>query len=87
MASQPLQRSHYQEVRIMNKSILSLIIFGVALAVVCMPDAMLTVGIILGLAIATIQLSWHILQAFSSASEHRLLPPLRNRPVIRRKAA
>jgi hypothetical protein len=71
----------------MNKSILSLIIFGVALAVVCMPDAMLTVGIILGLAIATIQLSWQILQAFSSASEHRLRPPVRSTPIIRRKAA
>lgn len=55
----------------MDKSILSLIVIGIALAALHVPHTLLTVGIIGCLAIATIRLSWSILEAFSQPSASR----------------
>lgn len=52
----------------MDKSILSLIIVGIALAVLHVPHILLPLGIIGFLAIAAIKLSWTILETFSAPS-------------------
>ncbi len=52
----------------MNKSILSLIILGIALAFLHVPHAMITVGIIGCLVAAAVRLSWAVLQSFSQPS-------------------
>lgn len=57
----------------MNKSILSLIMVGIALAILHVPHAMLTLGIIACLVAATVQLFWAVLQSFSQ-------PAVRSQP-------
>lgn len=54
----------------MDKSILSLIFIGIALAVLHVPHTLLTVGIIGCLVIATIKLFWTVLETFSAPSVH-----------------
>ncbi len=51
----------------MNKSILFLVVFGFALAVFCVPHAMLTLSIIIGLVILSIKLFWKVLEGFSTS--------------------
>lgn len=52
----------------MDKSILSLVVIGIILAVLHVPDVLLTLGIIGCLAIATIKLFWTVLETFSAPS-------------------
>ncbi|MGB7248818.1 MAG: hypothetical protein WBC73_07760 [Phormidesmis sp.] len=52
----------------MNKSILLLTIAGIALAILHMPNFMLTMAIITCLVTATVKLFWAMLQAFSTPS-------------------
>jgi hypothetical protein len=54
----------------MNKNILLLVIIGVALAILHVPEVTLTLALIAGLAIAAIRLSWIVLQAFSTPAAH-----------------
>ncbi|MEL6780540.1 MAG: hypothetical protein AAFO06_25215 [Cyanobacteria bacterium J06597_16] len=56
----------------MNKRILALILFGVALAMMHMPEVMITVGIITGLVMVTTKLFWSVLQSFSGPVEDAL---------------
>ncbi len=53
----------------MNKSILSLIAVGIALSILHVPEIMVTVGIIGGLAILAIKLCWSVLQSYSQPSQ------------------
>lgn len=52
----------------MDKSIFSLIVIGIILAVLHVPHTLLTLGVIGCLAIATIKLFWTVLETFSSPS-------------------
>ncbi len=52
----------------MDKSILSLIIAGVALVMVHVPHVGLTLGIIGGLSIVAIKLIWMVIQEFSQST-------------------
>ncbi|MGB3292640.1 MAG: hypothetical protein WBB01_06630 [Phormidesmis sp.] len=52
----------------MDKSILSLIVIGIALAFLHVPHTVLTLGIIGFLAIAAIKLFWTVLEIFSTPS-------------------
>ncbi len=49
----------------MDKSILSLVILGIALAVLHSPHFVITVGIIMLLVITTTKLLWRLLDAYS----------------------
>ena len=53
----------------MDKSILFLIILGIALAFLHVPHTVLTLGIIGFLLIATIKLSWLMMEALSGSEE------------------
>ena len=53
----------------MNKSILFLIVLGVALAVLHSPHGVLTVGIIGLLVTGVVNLFWSILESFSQPSQ------------------
>ena len=53
----------------MDKSILSLIILGIALAVLHVPHTVLTLGIIGFLLIAAIKLSWLVMESLSGSEE------------------
>lgn len=50
----------------MNKSILSLIIIGIALGMVHTPNVLLALVMIAGLVTLSVKLFWGIMQAFSS---------------------
>jgi hypothetical protein len=58
----------------MNRNILLLMMIGVALAIFHVPELTLTLGIIGGLAIATIRLFWIVLRAFSAPKAHAYVP-------------
>lgn len=58
----------------MNKSILLLIMIGVVLAVVHVPEFVITVGLIAFLAIAAIKLLWAMLTPFSHPSRRKTQP-------------
>ena len=53
----------------MDKSILSLVILGVVLAVVHVPSVVITVGIITLLVMVTTKLLWAVLQAYSPTTQ------------------
>lgn len=55
----------------MNKSILSLLIFGLVLAMLHMPNTLLHLGLITGLLVGTVKLFWGIMQSFSTAGRSR----------------
>ncbi len=65
----------------MDKTILFLIVFGIALAVVCEPNMMFTLGIIGCLVIAFVKLSWQVLEVFSTSTSASIDP---NRRPTRR---
>ena len=56
----------------MDKSILSLILIGIALAVVHIPSMTITLGIIAVLVIAAIKLFWSILEPYSQPSAQKI---------------
>ena len=56
----------------MDKSILSLILIGIALAVVHIPSMTITLGIITLLVIAAIKLFWLILEPYSQPAAQRI---------------
>lgn len=56
----------------MDKSILLLILIGIALAVVHIPSTTLTLGIITILLVATIKLFWSILESYSQPSAQKV---------------
>lgn len=56
----------------MDKSILSLILIGIALAVVHIPSMTIMLGIITFLVIAAIKLFWSILEPYSQPAAQRV---------------
>lgn len=55
----------------MNKSILCLALFGLALAIVHMPGVMLTLGVITGLILLAVRLLWLVLEPLSGPTGTR----------------
>ncbi len=56
----------------MDKSILSLILIGIALAVVHIPSTTITLGVIMILVIAATKLLWSILEPYSHTSAQKV---------------
>jgi len=55
----------------MNKTILCLLLLGVGLAILHVPEAVIHVGVISGLLVLTIKLFWAMIQSFSSQGNVR----------------